>query len=111
MAALNRLGPLTTRQHIEQLSALIQDPSVDKKLLFAAIRSGGLKGEQLLLDVLESKMYSEAINSLILSVLSWRVPSHPALRIKVIEYTLENCLVPGRLYQYEGELEPWSYQA
>jgi hypothetical protein len=48
--------------------------------------------------------------ALALSVLSWRVPSRPALRIKAIEFTIENCFLPGRLYQYEGQVEPWNFQ-
>lgn len=31
------------------------------------------------------------------------------LRIKTIEYTLEQSFLPGRLHQYEGAVEPWDF--
>jgi hypothetical protein len=64
----------------------------------------------MLLEVVTSKLYSEAMVALALSVLSWRVPARIALRIKAIEFTIDNCFLPGRLYQYEGQVEPWNYQ-
>ena len=100
---LNRLGPIISHsQHIEKLTLLIEDPAVDKKLLFATIRSTGLQGEKILIDIVSSRQYNEHIVCLALGVMSWKIPSAPALRIKAIEYTLENCFLPGKLYQYEG---------
>ena len=110
LAALNRLAPLLTPQHLRILSTLINDPTIDKTLLLATLRTSGLPGEQLLLDIINSKQHSESTTTLALSLLSYPIPTTPALRIKAIEYTLEHSFLPGRLYQYEGSLIPWNYQ-
>jgi hypothetical protein len=111
LSVLNRLGPaITNSRTVQQLGELLTDPSIDKRILMATLRSLGAAGEKILLEVVTSRHYSESIVALALSVLSWRVPTHPALRIKAIEFTIENCFLPGRLYQYEGQVEPWNFQ-
>ena len=123
LAVLNRLAPLMGKHYKEianqtfvhndyltQLTTFLHDAAIDKSLLMATIRCSGVEGERLLLDILRSKQLSEHAALLGLSMLSWRVPSSHVLRIKVIDYTLENCFLP-RLYQYEGMLEPWKFGA
>ena len=101
LSILNRLGPIISNPKIiDSLIDLLSDPTIDKKILLATIRSLGLDGEKVLLEVINSRVYSENIVSLALSVLSWRVPSKIAMRVKAIEFTIENCFLPGRLYQY-----------
>lgn len=110
MSILNRLGPaISDPDVIEQLGRLLCDPVIDKRILMATFRSMGAAGEQLLLEVISSRRYSESIVALALSVLSWRVPARPVLRMKAIEFTIDNCFLPGRLYQYEGQVEPWTF--
>ena len=90
LAALNRLAPLITtntnpsKDVLTQLTSLLHDPSLDKKLLLATIRSATPKGEQILLDIIKSKQLTEHSLALALSTLSWRVPTLPVLRIKTI---------------------------
>ena len=66
LAALNRLAPLLSpkisgiNQHnhkniITQLTNLLHDPSLDKKLLLSTLRSAGSHGEQTLLDIINSR--------------------------------------------------------
>lgn len=111
LAALNRLGGVIgSTSVLECLCGLLQDPGVDKKLLLATIRAAGPKGEELLLSLLSSKVFSEALSALALGVLSWRPTNRPVLRLKAIEYTMENCFLPGRLFTYEGQVEPWDFQ-
>jgi hypothetical protein len=49
LAALNRLAPLlgspaAKHNHISSLLALLNDPSIDKKLLLSTLRCSGLQG-------------------------------------------------------------------
>ena len=102
LAALNRLAPLisltqtySNQQQPEnhnsiltQLTTLLHDPSLDKKLLLSTIRSSGHQGEQTIIDIIKSKQLTEHSLALALSTLSWRIPSQPPLRIKCIEYTV-----------------------
>lgn len=82
------------------LIPLLSDPSIDKKLLLSTLRCSGLEGEQLVLDLIRSKQLNENATAIALSTLSWRVPDKSVLRIKTMEYTLDHCFLPGRLYQY-----------
>lgn len=60
LAALNRLAPLLSSSPdiLCQLTSLLHDNTIDKKLLLATIRSSGLIGEQTLLDIIASKQLS-----------------------------------------------------
>lgn len=86
LAALNRLAPLLNNSPdiLLQLTSLLHDNTIDKKLLLATIRSAGITGEKTLLDIINSRQLSETALSLALSMLSWRVPSRPVLRVKAI---------------------------
>jgi len=86
LAALNRLAPLLNNSPdiLLQLTSLLHDNTIDKKLLLATIRSAGITGEKTLLDIINSRQLSETALSLALSMLSWRVPSRPVLRAKAI---------------------------
>jgi hypothetical protein len=70
------------------LVLLINDGSIDKKLLIGTVRCGGVAGEEMLLNLINSKKLNENTNAIALSVLSWRIPTKSVLRIKSIEYTL-----------------------
>lgn len=86
LAALNRLAPLlpTVPNALEQLTFLLQDPIIDKKLLLATIRAAGTPGEQTLVNLINSRQLNEHAVCLALGTLSWRVPAHHVLRIKTI---------------------------
>ena len=85
LSVLNRLGPsISNPKIIQQLGELVSDPTTDKRILMATLRSLGVEGEKILLEVITSRHYSESMVALALSVLSWRIPAHPALRIKAI---------------------------
>lgn len=77
----------------------------DRGLIASVLRAAGPQGEEILLEMIVKYWNNDKIMLPVVNVLSWRPPIEPVLRMKVIEYTLINNFLPGRLYQYEGNIE------
>jgi hypothetical protein len=62
LAALNRLAPLLglssiKHSYISSLLVLLNDPSIDKKLLLSTLRCSGLEGKQLIVDLVTHSLF------------------------------------------------------